>query len=71
MSLQSVHITDQTSGVQHVHIASISPEAAADITEASGGVVALNGVTGLWLGTQAEYDAVSPKVDTVVYVVKG
>lgn len=30
---------------------------------------ALNGVTGLWKGTQAQYDAIGTKSDTVVYIV--
>jgi hypothetical protein len=30
---------------------------------------ALNGVTGVWIGTAAQYAAVSPKVATVVYFV--
>lgn len=34
-------------------------------------VAGLNGATGLWIGTQAQYDAVSPKVATVVYAIKG
>lgn len=37
---------------------------------ANAAVPAQHGVTGLWLGTQAEYDAIGSKVATVVYVVK-
>lgn len=31
----------------------------------------LNGVTGVWAGTQAQYDAISPKVATVFYAITG
>ncbi|QJD52790.1 hypothetical protein SEA_UNPHAZED_46 [Microbacterium phage Unphazed] len=73
MAIQDVHVTDQTSGVQHVHIASISSEAAAAIGGGGGGgggVAGLNGVTGLWAGTQAQYDAIGVKNPNVVYVIK-
>ncbi|AZV01807.1 hypothetical protein HWC34_gp46 [Microbacterium phage Alex44] len=74
MAIQDVHVTDQTSGVAHVHIASISSEAAAAIGGGEGGgpskVTALNGVTGLWKGTQAQYDALGSHDDNVVYVIK-
>lgn len=36
-----------------------------------GGVEALNGVTGLWLGTQAEYDAIETPSPTVAYIIQG
>ena len=32
-------------------------------------VAGLNGVTGLWKGTQAQYDAIGVKDSNVVYVV--
>ncbi|QRI44955.1 hypothetical protein SEA_CORN21_45 [Microbacterium phage Corn21] len=72
MAIPSVHVTDQTSGVAHVHIASISPEAAEAIGGGGGGggVSGLNGVTGLWAGTQAQYDAIGVKNPNVVYVIK-
>jgi hypothetical protein len=35
----------------------------------AGNLVGLNGATGLWIGTQAQYDAISSKVSTVVYMV--
>lgn len=31
---------------------------------------ALNGVTGIWMGTQAQYDAIGTPVSTVVYIVR-
>lgn len=33
-------------------------------------VVALNGTTGLWTGTRAEFDLIPVKDDNVVYVIK-
>jgi hypothetical protein len=34
-------------------------------------VVPLNGVTGLWKGTQAQYDAIATPVSSVIYVIAG
>lgn len=38
-------------------------------TAPAGMVAGLNGVTGLWKGTQAQYDAIGVKDSNVVYVV--
>lgn len=38
-------------------------------TLANSKVAALNGATGLWIGTQAQYDAETPKIATVAYVI--
>lgn len=46
------------------------PVSTAQQTALNGKVNALNGVTGLWLGTQAQYNALTP-VATVVYVIQG
>lgn len=46
------------------------PVSTAQQTVLNGKVNALNGVTGLWLGTQAQYNALTP-VATVVYVIQG
>ena len=35
----------------------------------SGPVQGLNGVTGIWQGTQAEYDALTPDADTIYFIV--
>ena len=32
-------------------------------------VQGLNGVTGIWQGTQAEYDALTPDADTIYFIV--
>ncbi|RWZ78195.1 MAG: hypothetical protein EOT05_00275 [Candidatus Microsaccharimonas sossegonensis] len=32
---------------------------------------ALNGLTGVWIGTQAQYDAITSKTATILYVVTG
>jgi len=46
------------------------PVSTAQQTALNGKVNAFNGVTGLWLGTQAQYNALTP-VATVVYVIQG
>lgn len=37
-------------------------------TGGAGGIAGLNGATGLWIGTEAEYAAVATKDPKVVYV---
>ncbi|WP_217181725.1 hypothetical protein [Streptomyces sp. AC495_CC817] len=47
------------------------PVSTAQQTAINGRVIALNGLTSAWLGTQAQYDAISPKDSATVYFVKG
>lgn len=57
------------SNVDNISAANM-PVSSAQQTALNGKVNALNGVTGLWLGTQAQYNALTP-VATVVYVIQG
>lgn len=46
------------------------PVSTAQASAINAKVSGLNGATGLWIGTQVQYDAVTPKLDTVSYVIR-
>lgn len=43
----------------------------ADLSDVQGKVAGFNGIAGLWAGTQAEFDALTPDPDVVYVVVEG
>lgn len=47
----------------------LATKAYVDSVASSGGIAGLNGATGLWIGTEAEYAAIGTPVATVLYAI--